>query len=714
MRKKLLVFLLSTISLIGFAIEDNIRPNPVDSIRHYENPEVTVFATRIATPLKKVPMKIELIQKMDIQNSGYTDLASLLKNNSSLDVIQYTGFLSNIGVRGFIPSGKYTNILIDGIPTGSAGNISTLAIDGVHQIEVLKGPFSAAYGTNAMGGIVNIVSERNTGDIKGRLSGSTGSFAQSNIAFAIGGKVSKGLSFDANLAMRKQGTDYRTGTKYALKLTPMEKAILDPDTEGILMKGSNFEIFNGRGRIGYDFSPSWTLDLNGSFFKGNEIPTGGSIWGVYGEGKKDLSRYSSSLNLKGRIQNHYLRFTPYYNVEYSNDYNNNSEVEFISSAITQHTTGMMAQDRFTIGAHDFSFGIDLGNYKKNTRSYKDKDVEGVPYEPGYSTKNYATYAQANLNFIEDRLNISAGGRLDYFIFNLAENKFMKLDAKKETFFTASPNIGLKYEVIKGLSAHSTFGMGFSVPDAYQKSGEYEGTFGKTRGNRDLKPERSRTIDLGLGYNNHQAGIYSDITYFYTSQKDFIINSSFQENGETIKTFENANRAKMSGLEAVISYDLGSIWNYDFSLRAFMNATFMFDYKLQKKSEDGKATDWETMPYVRQQNITFGIEYQSAKGLEWAFKGRFSGRRVEQNWYSYYPTVRPTLQELAKKEQPDLAALGMLLHPKSLTFDSSLFYNINSNLRAGVNILNIFDENYSDKDGYNLPGRSFLFNMIYSF
>lgn len=659
-------------------------------------------------------MKIELIQKMDIQNSGYTDLASLLKNNSSLDVILYTGFLSNIGVRGFKPGGKYTNILIDGIPTGSAGNISTLAMDGVHQIEVLKGPFSAAYGTNAMGGIVNIVSERNTGDIKGRLSGSTGSFAQSNIAFAIGGKVSKGLSFDANLAMRKQGTDYRTGTKYALKLTPMEKAILDPDTEGILMKGSNFEIFNGRGRIGYDFSASWTLDLNGSFFKGNEIPTGGSIWGVYGEGKKDLSRYSSSLNLKGSIQNHYLRFTPYYNVEYSNDYNNNSEVEFISSAITQHTTGMMAQDRFTIGAHDFSFGIDLGNYKKNTRSYKDKDVEGAPYQPGYSTKNYATYAQANLNFIEDRLNISAGGRLDYFIFNLAENKFMKLDAKKETFFTASPNIGLKYEVIKGLSAHSTFGMGFSVPDAYQKSGEYEGPFGKTRGNRDLKPERSSTIDLGLGYNNYQAGIYSDITYFYTKQKDFIIDSTFEENGETIKTFANADRAKMSGLEAVISYDLGSIWNYDFSLRAFMNATFMFDYKLQKKSEDGKATDWETMPYVRQQNITFGIEYQSAKGLEWAFKGRFSGRRVEQNWYSFFPTVRPTLQELAKKEQPDLAALGMLLLPKSLTFDSSLFYNINSNLRAGVNILNIFDENYSDIDGYNLPGRSFLFNMIYSF
>ena len=78
-----------------------------------------------------------------------------MKNYSSVDVIQYPGFNATVGIRGFKPGKAYTTVLINGIPTASE-NISTIALSDIAQVEILKGPFSSVYGTNAMGGVINI------------------------------------------------------------------------------------------------------------------------------------------------------------------------------------------------------------------------------------------------------------------------------------------------------------------------------------------------------------------------------------------------------------------------------------------------------------------------------------------------------------------------------------------------------------------------------
>lgn len=705
MRKILLTFLTLCISLQLFAGEDHT--NPVDSVREYKIPEVIVYSTRIATPVKKLPMKIELIQAPDIQKSGFTELTSLLKNYSSVDVIQYPGFLSSVGIRGFKPSGKYVTVLIDGIPSGT-DNIATLGLSGIRQVEVLKGPFSAVYGTNAMGGVINMISEKSKGDLKGRFVLGGGSFSQSNGSVALGGRIVGGLSFDANLSFVAQAQNYETGRHNLLKLSEMEKEIIDPSTYGIRMQGSRNGIFSGRIRLGYDFSPAWSVNLYNAYFGGNSIPTGGSIWGVNGEKRKDLNRYSGSLEVIGNLGMHEMHITPYYNIQNSNTYNEDSDDAFVTSAIRDLTYGMMAQDNINFGYHQLVYGLDVKAFNQDAKRYEAKDKRIDPYKPAYGTLNIAGFAQGSLNFLQDRLNLSAGARFDYLLFDLAADSYLKNDAKKENYFTISPNIGLKYEIFEGFRVHSSFGMGFSAPDAYQKSGEYEGPLGYTRGNNDLKPERSSTIDFGVGYDNHEAGIYADVTYFNTAHKDFIVNAHIQEGDKTIKTFENADKAKMSGLETVLSYDLGSLWDYSFSLRAFMNATFMFDYKVLKSEKD---SNWEDMKYVRKQNITFGVEYQR-NGFELALNGRFSGQRFEDNWFK--PDLRPNLTAILEKEYPDYLEKKYLKHPESLIFNGSIYYNFTEELRAGVNVLNIFDDNYTEKDGYNMPGRSFMFNISYSF
>ena len=97
-------------------------------------------------------------------------LTDLLKKNAGVDVIQYNGTLSGIGIRGFRPQVSGINkrylLLIDGRPSGVT-NLATLLLDNVERVEVLKGAASAVYGSSAMGGVVNVISRQSSGPIGG-------------------------------------------------------------------------------------------------------------------------------------------------------------------------------------------------------------------------------------------------------------------------------------------------------------------------------------------------------------------------------------------------------------------------------------------------------------------------------------------------------------------------------------------------------------------
>ena len=250
----------------------------------------------------------------------------------------------------------------------------------------------------------------------------------------------------------------------------------------------------------------------------------------------------------------------------------------------------------------------------------------------------------------------------------------------------------------------------------------------TRGNAALRPETSLTYDLGLSYTNRDLGIQLDATYFDTQHRQKIVKKSagtldaldavghkiLDKNGQpkqlAVTTFENADKAHMNGLELVASYDFGSLVAYRYSLRAYVNATFMFDSRYLPKG----STAWTQLESIRKQNVTFGLEYKAPYGLELGLTGRYLGKRYEHNWFGYYPKVRVGLSELNQKEMPELAAAGQLLHPAALVWSASAHYDVTKQLRVGANLHNIFSEYYTEKDGYHMPGRSIQFSASYRF
>ncbi|MDQ7819731.1 MAG: TonB-dependent receptor [Armatimonadota bacterium] len=126
----------------------------------FELPEVVVPGRR-PQPVASTPASVSVITREDIERLGARTVADVLFLVPEAVVRAYGGLgsLAQISVRGSTPA--QVLVLLDGVPLNSVAlgqaDLSTISVDAVERIEVLRGPFSAIYGSGALGGVVNIV-----------------------------------------------------------------------------------------------------------------------------------------------------------------------------------------------------------------------------------------------------------------------------------------------------------------------------------------------------------------------------------------------------------------------------------------------------------------------------------------------------------------------------------------------------------------------------
>ncbi len=128
----------------------------------FELPEVVVPGRR-PQPVASTPASVSVITREDIERLGARTVADVLALVPEVVVRSYGGLggLAQVSVRGSTPS--QVLVLLDGVPLNSVAlgqaDLSTVSVDAVERIEVLRGPFAALYGSGALGGVVNIVTK---------------------------------------------------------------------------------------------------------------------------------------------------------------------------------------------------------------------------------------------------------------------------------------------------------------------------------------------------------------------------------------------------------------------------------------------------------------------------------------------------------------------------------------------------------------------------
>ena len=158
---------------------------------------IVVSATRLPTPESEVASSVTVISSADIEAKQHRTLPDVLQDVPGLNVVQTggPGGLTSVFMRG--TNSNHTKILIDGIdvsdPSSPDGafDFSTLLTVGIDRIEVLRGPQSGLYGSDAVGGVINIITKSGAGPAQFRGLVEGGSFGTFNQSAGVSGSVSQ-------------------------------------------------------------------------------------------------------------------------------------------------------------------------------------------------------------------------------------------------------------------------------------------------------------------------------------------------------------------------------------------------------------------------------------------------------------------------------------------------------------------------------------------
>ena len=169
-------------------------------------PAIVVTATRSPLEISRAGSSITVIEAADLEKSGANGVVEMLRSVPGLDVRERggVGSTSYATLRG--SNSGQTLILIDGVragdPTGTDGalDLGGLAVTDIERIEIVRGPQSALYGSDAMGGVINIITRKGAGPLRRSVALEAGSYGTLHSRGSVSGasdRLSFALSVDA-------------------------------------------------------------------------------------------------------------------------------------------------------------------------------------------------------------------------------------------------------------------------------------------------------------------------------------------------------------------------------------------------------------------------------------------------------------------------------------------------------------------------------------
>lgn len=698
-----------------------------DTLKQQTLGQVVVTANRTEVQRNKIPQSVTVISRKDIAHTSGQEFTDLLKKHTSVNIIQYPGLLAGVGIRGFRPQTGGLNqralLLIDGRPAGTT-TIATINPSDIERIEVLKGPASALYGSQAMGGVVNVITRRSAGAVRNSVSAEYGSFQTFRGTFTSGGNITEKLDFDLSFTTFDRNKNMKLGEgnifrkmlhagTYSAHYTDGPVKNDDKRSDGLRRQYTRLNYNTGSIRAGYQLTKNWKLNAKAERFIAKNVESPSDLFfGNAQPSTKDIERFNGEFSITGNLGNHELSARGYAASE--NNYNNtllsggNLIVPYLSFESKAAWSGVQLKDVMKLNRHTLIVGIDHNRSATTSRSYNTDRTEKAPFSPNYDLVFTAAYVQGQLNFLHDKLIVNPGVRYDIITYDVKKTPFLDTYAPgKESNPFFSPSIAAQYLLCNRVNLHATIGRAYVTPDAYNVAGYSETIAGNkanvTQGNPALKNENSTSWDAGLRYQKSGSGFMADLTYFSTYVKDRITTQrttpatpDTTASGYAIgthTTYINANKGKINGLEGEISYDFGALQNNRYALRAFINATKTFTAEEITIAADGSETK-KDIYNIAGFTASYGVEYNNRKGIDVRLNGRYTGHRKDTDFND--------------PRRPEI------IYPEFMVIDFYAAYTYNRKHTLGLLVNNITDENYYEKRGFNLPGRNFNIRYTITF
>ena len=508
----------------------------------------TIVVTGIAVPVEaaKVGQTITVISGQVIEDQGYTYVPDVLRQVPSLAVSQAgaPGALTQVRTRG--AEANHTLVMLDGIDISSPElgetDFSTLLTGDISRIEVLRGPQSGLYGSNALAGVVNLISRR---EVNGHYIGASveaGSFGTVQLAANAGfGDTDTYAAISANW-LTSDGYDI-SPDQTANGVPAVGVGGTPGDKEGNTITSVNL-------RGGAALSDDWSVKGVARYLK-SESDTDGQAFGfpIAGRTYDDASGTDHEQTVIGGSAT-YDPFDGFWETTLSASYLDETRVSrttnfpflFGPPVPTPADLLLIPVDESTIDSTRAKFGV-LSTLRFGDAGFKHFLTGFVEREEEtFKDRTAARDESRTLNAfgvqyraeIADQLNLYATARRDQ------NDGFQDADTYSLAASWAIPNTGTRL--------HTSYGTGVTNPTFIEQFGFDPASF---VGNFNLLPEEAVGWDFGVEQNLFDGALVADLTYF-SSTLDHEINTIFLLSTFQFTPQNNTTQSDRSGWELYVT------------------------------------------------------------------------------------------------------------------------------------------------------------------
>lgn len=719
------------ISLILFILFCTNIYAQTDSTRSsIELNEVIISANKEEESKTSVAQQVEVIKSRDIQNMNTQSTADLLQASGNVVVQKSQQGGGSPVIRGFEASRVL--LVIDGVRmnnliyrAGHLQNVITIDQSVLDRVEILYGPSSTVYGSDALGGVVHfytkktMLSSNDTSLFSGNSYfryGTVNSEKTGHVDFNYGTKKIASLtSFtystfdDLKMGKKKGLSDSLFGVRYYYieHFNGKDSLVLNDDK--YRQRFSGFHQYDLLQKFLYQPGENTFHQLNFQLSNSSDIPRYDRLTDPASNGLRFADwYYGPQLRIMGAYDFNKTRLKGFFNtfhagISYQNIEESRHQRRFESNNLESRTekvgvVGFTADAHRITTKHSFRIGAE-GQFNRLKSAAVEKNIStgeevslDTRYPNGDNTMNYLAAYYTHTFHISDKWVLNDGLRLQYIALkSIFEDKTFfpfPFDEAKQNHFAISGNAGLIFLPKESWKLALNISTGFRVPNVDDLAKVFESSDGSiVVPNPDLRPEKTYNLDLTI------ARVFSEKvkwenTGFYTLFEDAIVTDKFLFNGEDsidydgelseVLASQNRNSAYITGFSTGIRVQ---ITNY-FSAGASLSYTY------------GRVkTDTTDIPLDHVPPLFARIEMKYEKNN---FSG---GLFVLYNDLKKLSDYSGSGEDNAQYATP----IGM---PAWYTLNAIISYRINKHLQVQAGCENIIDTQYRTfASGINGPGRN---------
>ncbi|EMB3084119.1 TonB-dependent vitamin B12 receptor BtuB [Providencia rettgeri] len=540
-----------------------------------QSDQLVVSANRFEQPISSILAPVTVVTREDIDHWQSNTVIDVLRRLPSVDIAQSGGMgqQSSLFIRG--TESRHVLVLIDGVRLNQAGisgssDMSQIPISLVQRIEYIRGARSAVYGSDAVGGVVNIITRRDNDGTT--LNAGIGSHSYQNYNGSTQQKIGKNTTVTAAGAY--------THTK-GFDLAPKDVSPRQYDKDGFLSKSLwlgiehqfSSEILAYARAYGYDNRTNYDV----SEYAGLSVDTRKLYSRTYETGLKyHQGKYSSSL--MGSYG-------------YSKDYNfDPRKGQYSESANLDESKQYNIQwgNSYLLDKGNISAGVDYQRQSIEPSSYAMISEKQTLNNTGiYLTGQYA---------IIDSVTAEAAIRSDHH---------------SEFNWHTTWQSGLSWEFYEGYKLIGSYATAYKAPNLTQLYAYSSSAYGTTLGNPNLKPEESKQWEIGV------EGTTGPLFWQVNAYHNDIDNLIAYKAGNPISSYENIGEAEIKGIEWVGEFETGVLHH---------QVTYQYIDPRNKKTD-------KILERRAKQQIKYQLDWNVAN-VDWGLTYQYIGSRYDKDFSQY--------------------------------------------------------------------------------